>query len=148
MLGDIEEVATEALLHGFAPAALALAPDSALGQRLLYQQFALLHAKLMSREFEDAMALILANPHRAWIEEREEQHPGRPLRSGGHLSRALARSGPGWIRRDCCRSPLCPVVLSGLGQSPRSTRSRTGSSSTRLLVGVRSRSGSPMPSVR
>lgn len=94
MLGDIEEVATEALLHGFAPAALALAPDSALGQRLLYQQFALLHAKLMSREFEDAMALILANPHRAWVEEREEQHPGRPLRSGGHLSRALARSGP------------------------------------------------------
>ena len=94
MLRDIEDVATEALLHGFAPAALALAPDSALRPELLYQQFALLHAKLMSREFEDAMALVLANPHRAWIDEREKQHPGRPLRPGGHLSRALTRSGP------------------------------------------------------
>jgi predicted component of viral defense system (DUF524 family) len=94
MLRDIEDVATEALLHGFAPATVALAPDSATRPELLYQQFALLHAKLMSREFEDAMALILANPHRAWIDEREEQHPGRPLRPGGHLSRALARSGP------------------------------------------------------
>jgi predicted component of viral defense system (DUF524 family) len=94
MLRDIEDVATEALLHGFAPATLALAPDSAARPELLYQQFALLHAKLMSPEFEDAMALILANPHRAWIEEREDQHPGRPLRPGGHLSRALARSGP------------------------------------------------------
>ena len=94
MLRDIEGVATEALLYGFAPAALALAPDSALRPELLYQQFALLHARLMSREFEDAMALVLANPHRAWIDEREKQHPGRPLRPGAHLSRALTRSGP------------------------------------------------------
>jgi predicted component of viral defense system (DUF524 family) len=94
MLRDIEDVATEALLHGFAPAALSLTTDSATTPELLYQQFALLHAKLVSREFEDSMALILANPHRAWIDEREDQHPGRPLRAGGHLSRALARSGP------------------------------------------------------
>jgi predicted component of viral defense system (DUF524 family) len=94
MLRDIEDVATEALLHGFAPATLSLTSESAARPDLLYQQFALLHAKLMSREFEESMALILANPHHAWIDEREEQHPGRPLRAGGHLSRALARSGP------------------------------------------------------
>lgn len=94
MLRDIEDVATEALLQGFAPATLNLASDAAASPDLLYQQFALLHAKLMSREFEDAMALILANPHRAWIDDREQQHPGRPLRAGGQLNRALARSGP------------------------------------------------------
>jgi len=94
MLRDIEDVATQALLHGFAPATLSLTSDSAATPDLLYQQFALLHAKLMSRDFEDSMALVLANPHRAWVDEREEQHPGRPLRAGGHLSRALARSGP------------------------------------------------------
>ncbi len=70
MLRDIEDVATQALLHGFAPATLSLTSDSAATPDLLYQQFALLHAKLMSREFEDSMALILANPHRAWVDER------------------------------------------------------------------------------
>jgi predicted component of viral defense system (DUF524 family) len=94
MLRDIESVATDALLQGFAPAALNLVSEASASPDLLYQQFALLHAKLMSREFEDSMALILANPHRAWIEKHEEQHPGRPLRGSGHLSRALARSGP------------------------------------------------------
>jgi predicted component of viral defense system (DUF524 family) len=94
MLRDIESVATDALLQGFAPAALNLVSEATASPDLLYQQFALLHAKLMSREFEDSMALILANPHRAWIEEHEEQHPGRPLRGSGHLNRALARSGP------------------------------------------------------
>lgn len=94
MLRDIEDVATEAVLQGFAPAALSLHIDSSKRAELVYQQFALLYAKLTSSEFRNALALILANPHRSWVEETEPQDPGRPLRARGNLSRVLGGSGP------------------------------------------------------
>jgi hypothetical protein len=94
MLRDIEDVATEALLQGFAPSSLTMGVDPDRSAQLLYQQFALLHAKLTSAEFSVSMALVLANPHRGWLVENEAQHPGRPLPGRGQLVRSLARSGP------------------------------------------------------
>ena len=80
MLGDIAAVATESLLQGFAPASLALSQDSRRrARRLLYQQFAFLSARLASREVRDALALIVANPHRIWHTQTELQSAGRPL---------------------------------------------------------------------
>lgn len=94
MLGDVASVATEALLQGFAPAALTLEQDSRERSRLLYQQFAFLSARLASREVRDALALILASPHRSWRTEAELQSPGRPLPGSSALIRALMRPAP------------------------------------------------------
>jgi uncharacterized protein len=93
MLGDIAGVATEALLQGFAPASLTLAQDSSAPTTLLYQQFAFLSARLASREVQDALALIVANPHRAWHTQTELQAAGRPLPSSSNLSRAVTKAG-------------------------------------------------------
>ena len=93
MLGDVANVATEALLQGFAPAALTLEQDSSVRSRLLYQQFAFLQARLTSREVQDALAVILANPHRTWRSETELQSAARPLPSSSTLTRALTRPG-------------------------------------------------------
>jgi predicted component of viral defense system (DUF524 family) len=93
MLGDIASVATDALLQGFAPSSLDLVQQPEVASRLLYQQFAFLNARLASREMRDAMALILADPHRAWHAETELQLAGRPLPGGQSLPRLLSRPG-------------------------------------------------------
>jgi predicted component of viral defense system (DUF524 family) len=93
MLGDIAEVATEALLQGFAPASLTLAQDSSTPSSLLYQQFAFLSARVRSREVQDALALILASPHRAWETQIELQSVARPLPGTSRLSRAVSKPG-------------------------------------------------------
>jgi uncharacterized protein len=93
MLTNVAAVATEALIQGFAPASLALAQDPRTRPRLLYQQFAFLHARLASREVRDALALVTANPHRAWRTETELQLAGRPLPGSSLLSRTLAKPG-------------------------------------------------------
>lgn len=93
MLTDIAEVATEALLQGFAPAALSLEHAAELRPQLLYQQFAFLHARLMGAGERD-LALVLNRPHRAWIDHQEHQLPGTPMRGGSRNIRALTRPGP------------------------------------------------------
>src|SRR3954451_19348961 len=93
MLGDVAEVATEALLQGFAPAALTLTEDAHVRSSLLYQQCAFLSARLGSREVQDALALVVANPHRTWHTETELQSAARPLPGSSALTRALMRPG-------------------------------------------------------
>ncbi|WP_156028245.1 DUF2357 domain-containing protein [Candidatus Solirubrobacter pratensis] len=93
MLGDIADIATEAVLQGFAPATLELAQDSIAPAKLLYQQFAFLNARLASREVQDALALIVANPHRAWHVESEPQSAGRPMPATSSLSLSVTRPG-------------------------------------------------------
>lgn len=93
MLTDIAEVATEAVLQGFAPATIALEHDAADRPQLLYQQFAFLHARLMGPGERD-LALVLNRPHRAWFDHEEQHLPGTPMRGGSRNMRALTRSGP------------------------------------------------------
>jgi predicted component of viral defense system (DUF524 family) len=93
MLDEIAEVATEAILQGFAPPAVALEHDAATRPELLYQQFAFLHARLMASGERD-LALVLHRPHRAWVGEEEHRPPGAPFRGGSGNVRALARPGP------------------------------------------------------
>jgi hypothetical protein len=93
MLDDIAEVATETILQGFAPPAVALEHDARTRPQLLYQQFAFLHARLMASGERD-LALVLHRPHRAWVEEEELRQPGAPLRGGSRNLRALTRPGP------------------------------------------------------
>jgi hypothetical protein len=92
MLDGIAEVATEAILHAFAPPAAALEHDAATRPQLLYQQFAFLHARLMASGERD-LALVLHRPHRAWVDEDELRQPGAPLRGGSRNLRALTRPG-------------------------------------------------------
>jgi hypothetical protein len=92
MLNDIAETATEAILQGFAPAAIALEHDASLDPRLLYQQFAFLHARLSASGQRD-LAMIINRPHTGWIDYEETQPPGRPLRGTSRNLRALTRPG-------------------------------------------------------
>lgn len=94
MLEDITDVATEALLQGFAPANLALTIDPTARPDLLYQQFALLHARLSSPELRGAIARVVHSPHVTWESQVELQAPGRPIPGSSALGRALARPGP------------------------------------------------------
>lgn len=93
MLTDIAEVATEAVLQGFAPATIALEHHAAQRPQLLYQQFAFLHARLMGGGERD-LALVLNRPHRAWVDHEEQHLPGTPMRGGSRNMRALTRPGP------------------------------------------------------
>lgn len=92
MLDDIADVATEAILHGFAPAAVAL-EHALTPPQLLYQQFAFLHARLIGAGERD-LAMVLHRPHHAWIDHEERRLPGMPLRGGSRAIRALTRPGP------------------------------------------------------
>ena len=92
MLDDIAETATEAILQGFAPATIALEHDASLDPRLLYQQFAFLHARL-STSGEQDLAMIVNRPHTGWVDYEEAQPPGQPLRGTSRNLRALTRPG-------------------------------------------------------
>jgi uncharacterized protein len=92
MLDDIAETATEAILQGFAPSTIALQHDAALDPRLLYQQFAFLHARL-STSGERDLAMIINRPHTGWVDFEETQPPGKPLRGTSRNLRALTRPG-------------------------------------------------------
>ena len=111
MLDDIAEVATEAILQGFAPPAVALEHDPATAPQLLYQQFAFLHARLMNSGERD-LALVLHRPHRAWIDEEELRQPGAPLRGGSRNLRALSRPGPRIRAPAGCPIPSLPEKVS------------------------------------
>ncbi len=111
MLSDVAEVATDALLQGFGPAALALHSDSEEAQRLLYQQFAFLHAQLSRRELKDAVSIVLASPHQGWVRETTLQPPGRPLPGSSTIARSLARPGPRTHTSGRLRIPSIPVAV-------------------------------------
>jgi hypothetical protein len=93
MLRDIADLAAEAVLQGFAPASTSTAIMSAKPPRLLYQQFAILQARLADEELQDAIAEVIHRPQRGWVRETEYRAPGRPLQLRGEVARAL--TGPG-----------------------------------------------------
>ena len=110
MLEDITDVATEALLQGFAPASVASRlirsrPD------LLYQQFALLHARISSPELRGAIARVVHNPHVAWSSRVELQPAGRPIPGSSTLGRALVRPGPRTETHGLLAAPSAPRNL-------------------------------------
>ena len=93
MLRDIADLAAEAVLQGFAPASTSTAIMSARAPRLLYQQFAILQARLADDELQDAIGEVIHRPQRGWVRETEWRAPGRPLKAGSDVARAL--TGPG-----------------------------------------------------
>ncbi len=93
MLRDIADLAAEAVLQGFAPASTSAAVMSAKAPRLLYQQFAILQARLADDELQDAVAEVIHRPQRGWVRETEWRAPGRPLKVGGDVARYLTRPG-------------------------------------------------------
>ncbi|MHB8692925.1 MAG: DUF2357 domain-containing protein [Solirubrobacteraceae bacterium] len=110
MLDDIAEVATEAVLQGFAPASTALEHDAERRPQLLYQQFAFLHARLMGAGERD-LALVLNRPHREWVDHQEQHPPGSPMRGSSRNIRALSRPGPRVRAPSSHRLPSLPARL-------------------------------------
>lgn len=119
MLKDISSFATEAVLQGFAPAMLDLAP-SELPAELLYQRFAMIAAYLQDPAFEAAIARITSQPHRTWVSAKEIRPIGSPFPAGSAFRRAVSAPGQ--------RVPWAggPAILSSLPAAL--TRDRTEAS--------------------
>ncbi len=93
MLEDIAEQAAEAVLQGFAPATLDLAPSNAPAE-LLYQRFAVLQSCLESDDFAAAIGRVIHQPHRGWQTETEHRPTGHGFPRGSAFGRAVAAPGP------------------------------------------------------
>ena len=125
MLDDIAKHAAEAVLQGFAPTSLDI-ESAEVPAKLLYQQFAVLAARLQSEEFAAAMGRIPHRPHQVWAAEVELRPAGTSYPSGAAFARAVAAPGPdeavNWARacRDrgvavgCFRPPSTPDGESAL----------------------------------
>lgn len=93
MLREIADLAAEAVLQGFAPATTSTSISATRAPKLLYQQFAILQARLADEELQNAIAEVIHRPQRDWMQETEWRPPGRPLKAGSDVGRAL--TGPG-----------------------------------------------------
>ena len=105
MLRDIADVAAEAVLQGFAPATTSTAILPSRAPRLLYQQFAILQARLADEELQDAITRVVHRPQRGWVDETEWRPAGRPLKASAAVARALTEPG----RRVRAATPLGPL---------------------------------------
>ena len=105
MLRDIADVAAEAVLQGSAPATTSTAILPSRAPRLLYQQFAILQARLADEELQDAIAKVVHRPQRGWVDETEWRSAGRPLKAGAAVARALTEPG----RRVRAANPIGPL---------------------------------------
>jgi len=92
MLRDISSFAAEAVLQGFAPSMLDLAP-SELPVELLYVRFAMIAAYLQDPVFDAAIARVTSQPHRAWVSEQEIRPIGSPFPAGAAFRRAVCAPG-------------------------------------------------------
>lgn len=92
MLTDISSFAAEAVLQGFAPSMLDLAP-SEMSPELLYLRFAMIAAYLQDPAFEAAIARVTSQPHRTWVAEQEIRPVGSPFPAGGAFRRAVCAPG-------------------------------------------------------
>jgi hypothetical protein len=93
MLTDISSFAAEAVLQGFAPSMLDLAPSN-LPADLLYLRFAMIAAYLQDPVFEAAIARVTSQPHRTWVSEQEIRPIGSPFPAGAAFRRAVCAPGP------------------------------------------------------
>ncbi|OBF45927.1 hypothetical protein A5719_00020 [Mycolicibacterium peregrinum] len=93
MLTDISALAAEAVLQGFAPSMLDLAPSD-LPVELLYLRFAMIAAYLQDPAFEAALARVTSQPYRTWLSEQEIRPIGSPFPAGSAFRRAVCAPGP------------------------------------------------------
>lgn len=94
MLSDLAALSVEAIHQGFAPSSGHFSADAGSTPRLLYQQFAVLHALMRGSDLTWALAHVLSQPHVAWATELEPRRPGQALRGSSRLSTQLTRPGP------------------------------------------------------
>lgn len=92
MLTDISSLSAEAVLQGFAPSVLDLAP-SELPAELLYLRFAMIAGYLQDPAFEAAIARVTSQPHRTWVSEQEIRPIGSPFPAGAAFRRAVCAPG-------------------------------------------------------
>ncbi|MCA4727108.1 DUF2357 domain-containing protein [Mycolicibacterium fortuitum] len=92
MLLDISTFAAEAVLQGFAPSFVDLAP-SELPTDLLYLRFAMIAAYLQDPAFEVAIARVMSQPHSTWVLEQESRPIGAPFPAGAAFRRAVWAPG-------------------------------------------------------
>lgn len=92
MLTDISSFAAEAVLQGFAPSLVDLAPSD-MPAELLYLRFAMIAAYLQDPVFEAAVSRVTSQPHRTWVSEREIRPIGSPFPAGAAFRRAVRAPG-------------------------------------------------------
>ncbi|CAN5644006.1 hypothetical protein BH11ACT6_BH11ACT6_16330 [soil metagenome] len=92
MLTDVSSSAAEAVLQGFAPSMMDLAPSEQPAE-LLYLRFAMIAAYLQDRLFEAAIARVTSQPHRTWMAEQEIRPLGSSFPAGAAFRRAVRAPG-------------------------------------------------------
>ncbi|OBI37121.1 DUF2357 domain-containing protein [Mycobacterium colombiense] len=92
MLTDISSFAAEAVLQGFAPSLLELAPSD-LPVELLYLRFAMIAAYLRDPAVQAAIARVTLQPHRTWVSKQEIRPTGSPFPAGAAFRRAVCAPG-------------------------------------------------------
>jgi hypothetical protein len=93
MLEQIADHAAEAVLQGYAPAALQAFPDSRTEASLAYRSLAFLASRFRDETFQGALQRVRRHPNRDW-EHVPESHPlGAGVRSSSLIARALLRGG-------------------------------------------------------
>jgi predicted component of viral defense system (DUF524 family) len=112
MLGDIAAHASEALLQGFAPTTLELAPSDRSAE-LLYQRFAALESFVEGDVFAAAIGRIIHQPHQTWSSTSERCPAGTHFPSGSAVARAIVAAGPRtpWRRRESAALTTLPTHL-------------------------------------
>lgn len=94
MLSSIADQMTELVMDRFGASNAHFVTDQARDAVTLYQRFAFLKSLVSGPAFQTAISQILRRPHVIWEEEIAHVVPGRPLRGGSGLVRALAKPGP------------------------------------------------------
>ena len=92
MLTDISTFAAEAVLQGFAPTLVDLAPSEQPAD-LLYLRFAMIAAHLQDPAFDAAIARVTSQPHQIWVTEHEIRPLGSPFPAGSAFRRAVRAPG-------------------------------------------------------
>ena len=93
MLDDLVTFGAELVLQRFAPSEQRLKIDPESKAESTYQRFCFLRSIIRSERMEGALARILRQPFVEWRDERTTVPPGRGMRAGRDVARALTRPG-------------------------------------------------------
>jgi predicted component of viral defense system (DUF524 family) len=109
MLTDLATVAVEVLHQAFSASGGAYSSVPSGRPRLLYQQFAILHAQLFSEEMELAIARVLHQPYRTWHTTSELRPVGMGVKGTSRLAQALATGGRRAVLQAAPHLPSLPI---------------------------------------
>ena len=93
MLRDISMISTEIIMRHFAPTIQTFSPSSDYthSAQTIYQRFAFLHSYICSTQFEVAIAQILSQPKRSWVDISYKESIIKGVKGSSNIIKALTK---------------------------------------------------------